>query len=174
MRARTVLAGSVAAALVAMGGIAVAGTTDDDAGILKDELHFREQALKDYTGGNKGGSAVNMVVVGHDDLGARGFNADVWTHDGYAYVGHWGFADWATGNNRFCPSGAASGVAVLDTRDATHPRRIATLQTRRGAPRRTSSCTRRATDASRGATSPSPESSPAPDQGMTSLPSADS
>ena len=44
-----------------------------------------------------------MVAVGHTDLGARGFNADVWAHEGYAYVGQWGFADWATGNNRFCP-----------------------------------------------------------------------
>jgi hypothetical protein len=128
MGARSVLGVSVVAALLAVTGIAVAGTTDDEAGILKDEQHFRQQALKDYTGGNKGGSAVNMAVVGHDDLGARGFNADVWTHDGYAYVGHWGFTDWASGNDRFCPSGAGSGVAVLDTRDAAHPRRVATLQ----------------------------------------------
>ena len=128
MRPRTVIAAGAAAALLAFGGIAVAGTTDDEAGILKDEQHFRQQALKDYSGANKGGSAVNMVVVGHNDLGARGFNADVWTHDGYAYVGHWGFDDWASGNNRFCPSPPDSGVAVLDTRDPAHPRRVATLQ----------------------------------------------
>jgi len=128
MRSRRVLGVVVAAALLTGSGIAVAGTTDDQAGVLKDERHFREQALKDYSGGNKTGSAVSMVVVGHDDLGARGFNADVWTHDGYAYVGHWGFTDWASGNDRFCPSAAASGVAVLDTRGPAHPQRVATLQ----------------------------------------------
>jgi hypothetical protein len=117
-----------AAALPALAGIALAANADDDAGILKDERHFRDQALKTYTGGTKAGSAVNMEVVGHDDLGARGFNADVWTHSGYAYVGHWGFTDSATGNDRFCPSGTSSGVAVLDTRDPAHPRRVATLQ----------------------------------------------
>jgi hypothetical protein len=128
MRRRTAIATGFLVGALALGGVAVAAGDDDSAGILKDELHFREQALKEYNGGNKAGSAVNMAVVGHDDLGGRGFNADVWTHEGYAYVGHWGFADWATGNDRFCPSGAASGVAVLDTRDPAHPRRVATLQ----------------------------------------------
>ena len=54
-------------------------------------------------GGVKGGSAWNIEVVGQDDLGGRGFNGDVWTHEGFAYVGHWGFTDWATGKHRFCP-----------------------------------------------------------------------
>ena len=40
-----------------------------------------------------------MRVVGHDNLNVRGFNGDVWEHEGFAYVGHWGFADWATGNS---------------------------------------------------------------------------
>ena len=30
------------------------------------------------------GSALNMVAVGHDDLGGRGYNADVWIHEQYA------------------------------------------------------------------------------------------
>lgn len=128
MRKSIVIVTGVLVAAMTLAGFAAAGSGDDSAGLLKDELHFRDQALKDYTGGNKAGSAVNMTVVGHDDLGARGFNADVWTHKGYAYVGHWGFTDWATGNERFCPSGNASGVAVLDTRDPAHPRRVATLQ----------------------------------------------
>jgi hypothetical protein len=127
MRSRAGIAIGLVVAL-SVAGVALAGGGDDSAGILKDEVHFREQALKDYEGGNKAGSAVNMAVVGHDDLGGRGFNADVWSHEGYAYVGHWGFTDWATGNDRFCPSGSASGVAVLDARDPAHPRRIATLQ----------------------------------------------
>ena len=116
------------AGMLGWAAVAVATNGDDEAGTLKDERHFRDQALKTYDGGNKGGTAVNMTVVGHNDLGARGFNADVWTHKGYAYVGHWGFTDWASGNDRFCPSGSASGVAVLDTRDPAHPTRVGTLQ----------------------------------------------
>ena len=71
------------------------------------------------------GSARNMAVVGHNDLGGRGFNADVWVHEQYAYVGSWGFSDWASGSKqRFCPN---DGVAVVDTRDAARPRTVATL-----------------------------------------------
>ena len=54
------------------------------------------------------GSARNMVAVGHDDLGGRGFNADVWVDEQYAYVGSWGFSDWASGSKeRFCPRTAS-------------------------------------------------------------------
>ena len=71
------------------------------------------------------GSARNMVAVGANDIGGRGFNADVWVHEQYAYVGSWGFSDWASGSKeRFCPN---DGVAVVDTRDAAHPRQVATL-----------------------------------------------
>jgi hypothetical protein len=118
--------------LVTGGSVLADPAKDDDAGILKDESHFRSQALKNYEGGNKAGSALNMEVVSHDELGARGFNADVWTHEGYAYVGHWGFTDWATGNTRFCPSAPDNGVAVVDTRDPSDPQRVATLQNPEG------------------------------------------
>jgi hypothetical protein len=87
-----------------------------------------EQSQKTYNGGQKAAVAVNMEVVGHDDLGGRGFNGDVWTHEGFAYVGHWGFADWATGNDRFCPAQPKSGVAVVDARTPSSPTRVATLQ----------------------------------------------
>src|SRR5215216_3594463 len=84
-------------------------------------------AVDQYQGGVKG-SAVNMEVVGQNDLGGRGFNADVWTHKGYAYVGHWGFTDWALGSKtRFCPSGSNSGVAIVDARIASDPKRVGTL-----------------------------------------------
>ena len=73
-----------------------------------------------------------MEVVGHNDLDARGFNGDVWQHEGHAYVGHWGFQDWATGNSRFCPSAPSNGVAVIDARDPSNPRRVATLQNPEG------------------------------------------
>jgi len=81
-----------------------------------------------YSGGNKGGSAWNIEVVGHHDLDGRGFNGDVWTHDGFAYVGHWGFPDWSSGNDRFCPTEAGSGVAVVDATDAAHPQLVGRLQ----------------------------------------------
>lgn len=116
----------VAAAALAFGAAALTAPSSDD--LLKDEKHFYEQSEKTYEGGNKGGSAWNMEVVGHNDLGARGFNADVWTHEGYAYVGHWGFADWATGNDRFCPEAPDNGIAVIDARNPSNPVRVATLQ----------------------------------------------
>ena len=121
------LAPAVAAAglAIAVGGAVAHG--DDGGGALKDERHFKAQAQKDYEGGNKSGSAWNMVAVGHTDLDARGFNADVWQHEGYAYVGQWGFGDWATGNSRFCPTDDKRGVAVIDARNPASPTRVATL-----------------------------------------------
>ena len=60
------------------------------------------------------GAALNMVAVGSNSIGGRGFNADVWVHKQYAYVGTWGFSDYASGSKeRFCPSPDKSGVAVL-------------------------------------------------------------
>lgn len=117
---------AVAAAALAFAAAALTAPSSDD--LLKDEKHFYEQSQKTYEGGNKAGSAWNMEVVGHNDLGARGFNADVWTHEGYAYVGHWGFADWATGNDRFCPEAPDNGIAVIDARNPSNPVRVATLQ----------------------------------------------
>jgi hypothetical protein len=71
------------------------------------------------------GSALNMVAVGHESLGGRGYNADVWVHEQYAYVGSWGFSDFASGSKqRFCPN---DGVAVVDTRDPAHPDQVSTL-----------------------------------------------
>ena len=52
-------------------------------------LAFPATALAD-SGGSNDGEAFNIEVVGHNDLGMRGFNADVWVHKGYAYVGQWG------------------------------------------------------------------------------------
>jgi hypothetical protein len=119
--------------LLSLAALALAFTTvalphgDDGDGTLKDERHFKEQAEKTYEGGNKAGSAWNMVAVGHEDLDARGFNGDVWVHDGFAYVGQWGFTDWATGNSRFCPTDENRGVAVVDVREPAKPTRVATL-----------------------------------------------
>src|SRR5947208_3250482 len=90
-------------ALVVLAAVAIGAAAPKDD-LLKDERHFLEQSQKTFDGGSKAGAAWNIDVVGHNDFGGRGFNGDVWYHDGYAYVGHWGFADWATGNNRFCPA----------------------------------------------------------------------
>jgi len=118
--------GFATAALVFAGLALTAPASEDD--LLKDEKHFAAQSEKTYEGGNKGGSAKNMVAVGHTDLGGRGFNADVWQHEGYAYVGQWGFADWATGNSRFCADDDSTrGVAVVDARNPATPARVATL-----------------------------------------------
>ena len=69
-----------------------------------------------------------MVAVGHNDIGGRGYNADVWVHEEHAYVGSWGFSDWAQGDkDRFCPAGDKRGVAVIDARDPSDPQRVATL-----------------------------------------------
>ena len=77
----------------------------------------------------RAGSIRNMKVVGHADLGMRGYNADVWVHKQHAYVGSWGFGDWASGGEeRFCPEPAKSGIAVVDTRDPANPRQVAKLQ----------------------------------------------
>jgi hypothetical protein len=107
---------------------AASGAPSNDDELLKDEKHFLEQANKAYKGGQKSGSAVNMTVVGHTDLGGRGFNGDVWVHADHAYVGHWGFQDWATGNDRFCPEAPNSGVGVIDVSDPSDPVQVATLQ----------------------------------------------
>ncbi|MGH3065237.1 MAG: LVIVD repeat-containing protein, partial [Gaiellaceae bacterium] len=107
---------------------ALGGSTNGDE-LLKDEKHFLEQSSKTYTGGQKAAQARNIEVVGQTDLGGRGFNGDVWVHDGYAYVGHWGFQDWANrSKNRFCPQPPQSGVAVVDATDPHDPEVVATLQ----------------------------------------------
>ena len=81
------------------------------------------------SGDSNAGAAWNMTVVGHNDLGGRGFNADVWVHKGYAYVGHWGFGDWAAGSkDRFCPQGSNTSVLVIDARTPANPQVVARLQ----------------------------------------------
>jgi hypothetical protein len=125
---RTLIALGLVAAALTVAGIALTAPSNDDE-LLKDEKHFLEQSNKTYTGGQKALQISNMEVVAHEPLGNRGFNADVWAHEGYAYVGHWGFQDWASGSkNRFCPEVPNSGVAVLRVGNGSNVRRVATLQ----------------------------------------------
>lgn len=128
MRRRVLAILTVAAAGLALTAIAMSAPSNDDE-LLKDEKHFLEQSQKTYDGGNRAGSALNMVAVGHNNLGGRGFNGDVWVHKGYAYVGHWGFTDWANGSKtRFCPQEPNNGVAIIDSRDPTRPTVVSRLQ----------------------------------------------
>lgn len=81
------------------------------------------------SGGSNAGQSFNMTVIGHNDLGGRGYNADVWVHKGYAYVGQWGFGDWAAGSkDRFCPQGSNTSALILDTRDPANPLIVGRLQ----------------------------------------------
>lgn len=125
---RSLIALAVGILTIATSGITLAGPDKNSQELLPNERQILSDSQKTYNGGTKAGSAWNMAVVGHDSIGDRGFNADVWVHAGYAYVGHWGFLDWATGNDRFCPEVPASGVAVIDVRNASSPKRAATLQ----------------------------------------------
>src|SRR6266540_4218487 len=128
MRKLAIVLAAAGALVCAAVGLAAASHAD----LLKDEKHFYDQSQKTYNGGSKAGSAWNMELVGHNNLGVRGFNADVWKYKNYAYVGHWGFADWATGNDRFCPETPNNGVAVIDVSDPGRPTRVSTLQNPEG------------------------------------------
>ncbi|MGH3131162.1 MAG: LVIVD repeat-containing protein [Gaiellaceae bacterium] len=121
-------AAGLAAAALTFAALALSAPSNDDE-LLKDEKHFLSQSNKTYDGGQKAAQMENMEVVGQTSLGGRGFNGDVWAHEGYAYIGHWGFQDWASGSkNRFCPSPPNSGVAVVDARNPALPTMVATLQ----------------------------------------------
>ena len=128
LKRKTLAALGLAAAALAFAGVAMTASSNDDE-LLKDEKHFLEQSNKTYEGGQKAIQiSPNLEVVAQDSFGDRGFNGDVWAHKGYAYVGHWGFQDWASGSkNRFCPEAPKSGVAVVKV-DAAGATRVSTLQ----------------------------------------------
>src|SRR5688500_826123 len=121
MRSRGWAAGAAAGAMLALlGALPAAAHVGEPTGTV--EWVDPESAAAQ-------GSARNMVAVGANDIGGRGYNADVWVHEQYAYVGSWGFSDYASGSKqRFCPSPENSGVAVLDTRDPAKPRVVSKLQ----------------------------------------------
>ncbi|HKH17308.1 MAG TPA: hypothetical protein VKA57_07250 [Solirubrobacteraceae bacterium] len=75
------------------------------------------------------GSAAGLAVVGHNAIGGRGYNADVWVHEQHVYVGSWGFSDWNTGGEqRFCPADELNGVSVIDSREPSDPTEVARLR----------------------------------------------
>jgi hypothetical protein len=65
----------------------------------------------------------NLRLVGQLNLG--GFNADVWGHGDFAYVGTWGTA----ARPDTCP---ATGVKIIDLSDPANPRWVATAPGRPG------------------------------------------
>lgn len=113
----------LAAACLAAAGLALAGSSGDDT-LLPNEQHFLDSQSSGGSNGTKSGSALNMVALGQNDLGGRGFNADVFVHEGFAYVGRWGFFD--SSHPQFCPQDG--GVAVIDARDSAQPTQVANLQ----------------------------------------------
>src|SRR6266511_361331 len=116
---RLLLILGVTAALLSMGTLAAASPSSD---LLPNEQHY----LDDNSTGNNGtksGSALNMVQVGQTSLADRGFNGDVFVHEGFAYVGRWGFFD--PQHPQFCPAG---GVAVIDATNPASPHQVANLE----------------------------------------------
>lgn len=61
-------------------------------------------------------SEPSLTLLGHTDLGGRGFNGNVRVLGSYAYVGSWG-------SGGLCP---ALGVRIIDLSDPTTPRPVAT------------------------------------------------
>jgi hypothetical protein len=125
---KSLLAPGLAAIALTFAAVALTAPSNDDE-LLKDEKHFLDQSNKLFEGGQKAMQiSPNLEVVANEPLGNRGFNGDVWAHKGYAYVGHWGFQDSASGSkNRFCPEFPNSGVAVVKVATGS-VERVSTLQ----------------------------------------------
>src|SRR6266511_5678017 len=119
MRRALLTLGLLAVAL-AVSAFAVAASDDQ---LLPNEQHFLDSSGTTYDNGTKSGSALNMVAVGQNSLGERGFNGDVFVYKKFAYIGRWGFFD--SSHPQFCPSG---GVAVVDTRDPAAASVVANLE----------------------------------------------
>jgi hypothetical protein len=125
---RLILGTSMASILVLFSASAALAPPKNEDELFRDELHRLQQSSSQFQGGQKGGAALNMEVVGQHDLAGRGFNADVWFHNGFAYVGRWGFTDWAQGSKtRFCPDDPNNGIAVVDVTDPSNPAMVSTL-----------------------------------------------
>jgi len=120
MMRRGLIALGLLAVALAVSALAVAASDDE---LLPNEQHFLDSSGKTYNNGTKSGSMLNMVAVGQDSLGDRGFNGDVYVYKKFAYVGRWGFFD--SSHPQFCPLG---GVAVIDARDPAKPVQVANLE----------------------------------------------
>ncbi|MDQ3984879.1 MAG: hypothetical protein M3280_00025 [Actinomycetota bacterium] len=109
--------------------LAATGAPTNKGELLKDERHRLKLMKTEAEIEPRDIQLSNTEVVGRNRIGGRGFNADVWEHEGFAYVGHWGFTDWASGSKqRFCPQEPKSGVAVIDATDPSNPTVVSKLQ----------------------------------------------
>lgn len=70
--------------------------------------------------GDRPGRSRNLTRIGSNDFLGRGFNADVWAHGDYSYVGTWGVFGFA------CPN---DGTLVVDIKDPSNPLHVATIPT---------------------------------------------
>src|SRR5207247_5778969 len=60
------------------------------------------------------GAIRNLEVIGHNDIGNRGFNADIYAYKGFAYIGQWGFG--ISNIPKFCPSRSEEHTSELQSR----------------------------------------------------------
>jgi hypothetical protein len=81
-----------------------------DERLLRAAQQVKASAAATAAGPRQARSA-NLTLVSSVPL--PGFNADVWGHKGFAYVGSWGID-----TNGFCP---ATGVRIIDLSDPSHP-----------------------------------------------------
>lgn len=106
-----------------------ASSADPDNGYLDESALL--STISRNGGGEKAGQEQNngeikgLTLIAHNDIGGRGFNADIWAHKGFAYIGQWGYGD--ASHPETCPSGDKSGVKVLDLSQPGIPI-VATLQ----------------------------------------------
>src|SRR3990172_12623059 len=66
----------------------------------------------------EGATAINFDILGHNELGGRDTNGDVWIHGNFAYVGTW--SEPCTGR----------GVKIVDVSDLSAPRVIRAVGSR--------------------------------------------
>ena len=127
-RPSTVLLAIVASAVLVVQSTAAAGPPSKaDPGLQNALAHLNQRAVayglaNHAPPGDPSGAPVSegFEVVGHNALGARDSNGDVWVHDDVAYVGTW--RGPCTGR----------GVKIIDVSDPTAPRAIGALAARRG------------------------------------------
>jgi hypothetical protein len=113
---------SAIAFLAAVLWVVPVSATSQDPDLFPKEKAFLDNSQKTFQQGVKSGSALNMVALGQNGLGGRGFNADVFFYKSTAYVGRWGFFD--PQHPEFCPS---EGVAVIDVHDPANPAVVSAL-----------------------------------------------
>lgn len=99
---------------------------DDNGGKIAADLRAVQAQHHTGRGTDQGGqhrAAVsrNLSLVGTNDFGGAGFNADVWANGKYAYVGTWGIF---TETGELCPN---VGTKVVDVSEPANPRWVNSL-----------------------------------------------